>query len=128
MANLSGKQKKSGRPVKHNYCDRAELHRELMLYKATGKPSDELIQMFYDITNGFLSSNLSRRHVDNQDKSAYAIQSLYLYSHNYNEQKGNAFAYCTQIVKNAFHYYNKRWVKKYDDYETAYEHLGNLGI
>lgn len=127
MGNSNGKQKKLGRPVKHNYCDRDELHKELLIFKASGNPSNELMKMFIDITDGFLSFNRSRREVDNEDKRAYAIQCLYLYSHNYNPEKGDSFAYCTQIVKNAFRYYHYRFIKKYEEYELLYEYLNKLG-
>lgn len=99
---------------KHHYCDRVELHKELIYLKATGKHSDALIEMFQAIINGYHNSLYKADDPHKKDKSQYAMLQLILYAHNYEPERQSAFAYVTQIVKNGFRYYYSRWVARYD--------------
>ena len=102
-----------GAPIKHNYCDRDLLHKELMEFKKTGVCSNELANLFYKVCKGY--GELVKTH-DKDDRTQMAIEYLLLYSHNYNPSKGSPFSYITQIIKNAYkrHYnINKRDYDRY---------------
>lgn len=103
-----------GRKRIHNYCDREVLHTELLLYKGSRVYSDKLIKMFYDVCWGYIKTQNIPCKYTREDYISYAMESLLKYSHNYNPDKGQAFSYITQIIKNSFRLYHKHYNQKYD--------------
>lgn len=86
-----------------HYVNCKELFDEIMISKGQGKPTHQLIKMFYKIANR-LSTRFSYK---NQDDKIDVIQggvvdALKYYDRFNPEKSSNAFAYVTQIIKNGF--------------------------
>ena len=131
--------------VKRQKVNNKELTEELIKFKATGAPSkvhsdytasERLGEIFMDLVENFATKKNFSSYSYLEEMKSRAIQFLLMYSKSFNPEKSNnAFAYCTQIVKNAFiqvikkekkrqegkkayieKYYNeKSWLKKSDD-------------
>jgi len=102
------------------YLNNKNLLEELILYKKTGKISEELGGMFIQV-----ASNLSKKgnfsgYTWKKDMVDDAVFTCVKYSKNFNEEKStNAFAYITQICYNAF----RNYIKKQKKHSNIKQHL-----
>jgi DNA-directed RNA polymerase specialized sigma subunit len=102
---------------KKGYLSNKELCNEIIRCKENDKISNEAIQMFT-----LMSTRLSRKfsyiqEEDRQDCIQQAIIDCFLYFRGFDPEKSvNAFAYFTQVIKNAF---AKEWRILYKDISSA---------
>jgi len=85
------------------YLSNKDLLNEIKISKSKGEPTDKLVQMFILLSNHTSQRLKYRNPMDREDCIAAAIEDLVRYWYKFDETKySNAFAYYTQIVKNAF--------------------------
>ncbi|MFA5025015.1 MAG: hypothetical protein WC503_00710 [Candidatus Shapirobacteria bacterium] len=113
------------------YVKNKDLLEELKLYKESGKMSENLGSMIFDIATNLGCSGRFAGYTYREDMVAEALLTCCKYLYNFNTEKTtNAFAYITTICRNAFLMYLKQQhkhagIKKelFDmpDYEDAVE-------
>jgi len=90
--------------LKKQYCKNSSMLKELEMYNTTGIISEELGQMFIDITVRLCGHSYFRSYspyVKDELRSA-AIEKMILGVDKYNMKFSNPFAYFTQIAFNSF--------------------------
>jgi DNA-directed RNA polymerase specialized sigma subunit len=102
-----GRNRKRGRGkikiIKRPHVNNKELKEELINYKKTGKASERLGEIFIDLVDNFATKSNFSGYSYLEEMKSRAIFFLLMYSRSFNPEKSdNAFAYSTQIVKNAF--------------------------
>lgn len=97
-----------------NYINNTELHQQIVISKAQGKPTSELNKMFMLISENAVNKLKFYNPIDKDDAIQEANLQLLLNYKYYNADKyTNAFAYCTQIAKIGYvHSYNKIYYRK----------------
>ena len=94
-----------GRKRKNNhYVNNEDFMKEIILYHETGKYSDELWIMFYDIAKNYATKSKFNRNyslLDDMITNAVLRCLRYINSFNYKEQF-NPFAYFTTVIHNSF--------------------------
>lgn len=92
------------------YIDREEYNKEMDDFKANGVPSERLGELFTIHVRRYATSAKFKNYTYRDEMEADALWFLLKYSgHNWDPDKAlskdeepNAFAYCTQIINNAF--------------------------
>ena len=98
MTNLNGKTVK-----KKPYLKNKDFLQELMISKERGELTANAVVMIMKISNKASEKLKYKREDDRKDCIPTGIQKCLMYWKNFNPEKStNAFAYFTQIVKNAF--------------------------
>jgi hypothetical protein len=89
--------------IKRQRVDNKELLAELIKFKKSGTASERLGEVFLDLVDNYATKSNFSGYSYLEEMKSRAIYFLLLYSRSFNPEKSNnAFAYCTQIVKNAF--------------------------
>lgn len=89
--------------IKRQRVDNKELLAELIKFKKNGIASERLGEVFLDLVDNYATKSNFSGYSYLEEMKSRAIFFLLLYSKSFNPEKSNnAFAYCTQIVKNAF--------------------------
>jgi DNA-directed RNA polymerase specialized sigma subunit len=89
--------------VKRDKVDNTELKKELVQYIKTNKASERLGEIFLDLVENYATKSNFSGYSFLEEMKSRGIYFLLAYSKSFNPEKSsNAFAYCTQIVKNAF--------------------------
>lgn len=89
--------------IKRQRVDNKELVIELVKFKETGVASERLGELFLDLVDNFATRSNFSGYSYLEEMKSRAIFFLLSYSRSFNPEKSNnAFAYCTQIAKNAF--------------------------
>lgn len=97
--------------VKRQHVNNEELSKELVAYKESerkhgkgkGIATERLGEIFIDLVDNFATKSNFSGYSFLEEMKSRAIYFLLRYSLSFNPKKSNnAFAYCTQIVKNAF--------------------------
>lgn len=89
--------------IKRQRVDNKELLAELIKFKKSGVASERLGEVFLDLVDNYATKSNFSGYSYLEEMKSRAIFFLLLYSRSFNPDKSNnAFAYCTQIVKNAF--------------------------
>lgn len=89
--------------VKRQRVDNKELVVELVAYIKTGNASERLGELFLDLVDNYSTKANFSGYSYLEEMKSRAIFFLLKYSTSFKvEKSNNAFAYCTQIVKNAF--------------------------
>ncbi len=102
------------------YLCNKNLLNELILFKKTGKISEELGGMFIQVATNLSKKNNFSGYTWKQDMIDDAVFTCVKYCKNFNEEKGtNAFAYITQICYNAF----RNYIKKQNKHSKIKQHL-----
>lgn len=93
-----------GRKVKNEYLNNGTLLNELIRIRDTSLGyTTELHGMFSLMVDNFSRKFSYKDPMDREDCKAQAIMDCYLYFRSFDPDKGqNAFAYFTQVQKNAF--------------------------
>jgi len=91
------------------YIDKEEYNKELIHFAKSGKASDRLGELFIIHVNRCASAANFKNYTYRQEMESQALYFLLKYSHNFNPEKQrkngkepDAFAYCTQMIHNAF--------------------------
>lgn len=88
---------------KRQHVNNEELKNELMKFKATGKASERLGEIFLDLVENYATKSNFSGYSYLEEMKSKAIYFLLCYSKSFNPEKStNAFAYCTQFVYHAF--------------------------
>jgi hypothetical protein len=88
------------------YVTNADLLGEIIKYKESGKMSEELGKMLLLISTNYSTKSNFSGYTWRQDMVSESIFTCIKYLKNFNPEKStNAFAYVTQIMKNAFKLY-----------------------
>lgn len=88
---------------KREKVNNAELRQHLVEYIRSGKPSERLGEMFICLVDNYATKTNFSGYSFLEEMKGRAIFFLLKYSKSFKiEKSDNAFAYCTQIVKNAF--------------------------
>jgi len=84
--------------------DAKELKRELIEFKRVGRASERLGEMFIEMSQGMSNRRNFINYTYKDEMISQAILYLIKYSKNFNPdyKNSNAFAYCSQIIFNAF--------------------------
>lgn len=94
-----------------HHVKNSDLRNEIIKCKKEDKLSIEAIEMFQLMAKKFAKKFTYIYPEDGEDCIAFAVMDCYLYWRGYNpEISSNAFAYFTQVIKNAF---GKGWRKLY---------------
>lgn len=89
--------------VKRQHVNNEELHVELLSYIKTGIASEKLGEMFLALVDNYATKSNFSGYSFLEEMKSRAIFFLLKYSKGYKPAKSkNPFAYCTQIVHNAF--------------------------
>lgn len=89
--------------VKRQRVDNKELMAELIKFKQTGIASERLGEIFLDLVDNYATKSNFSGYSYLEEMKSRAIFFLLSYSKAFDPAKSNnAFAYCTQIAKNAF--------------------------
>ena len=94
-----------GKPkiIKRQHVDNKELFIELEKYIDSGVASERLGEIFLNLVDNYATKSNFSGYSFLEEMKSRAIFFLLKYSTSFNSEKStNAFAYCTQIVKNAF--------------------------
>jgi hypothetical protein len=88
-----------------------ELYKNTKILKRkhiNAKISDRLGQMFYLISENIANKSNFKGYTYIEDMKSQGYEFLCCYAYNFNKDKGNAFAYVTQICKSGFIQYLKK--------------------
>lgn len=89
--------------IKRQHVNNKELREQLLMFIDTGKATERLGEIFIDLVDNYATKSNFSGYSYLEEMKSRAIFFLLKYSHSFNPLKSeNAFAYCTQIVKNAF--------------------------
>ncbi len=89
--------------IKRQHVNNEELKNELLVFIKTKKASERLGEIFIDLVDNYATKSNFSGYSYLEEMKSRAIFFLLMYSKSFNPEKSeNAFAYCTQIVKNAF--------------------------
>jgi hypothetical protein len=88
---------------KNQYVTGKELHLELFVCIHKGQYSNDLYRMVDMIIKRFSRKFTYRREEHREDCKAYAHMRVYMNYRSYKIDSNTAFAFITQIVKNAFY-------------------------
>lgn len=89
--------------IKRQRVDNKELLKELINFKETNIASERLGELFLDLVDNYATKSNFSGYSYLEEMKSRAVFFLLKYSLSFNPKKSNnAFAYCTQIVKNAF--------------------------
>jgi hypothetical protein len=89
--------------IKRQRVDNKELYAELVTFKKSGVASERLGEIFLDLVDNYATKSNFSGYSYLEEMKSRAVFFLLKYSLSFNPKKStNAFAYCTQIVKNAF--------------------------
>lgn len=89
--------------IKRQHVNNEELKNELIAFKKTLKATERLGEIFIDLVDNYATKSNFSGYSYLEEMKSRAIFFLLMYSRSFNPEKSdNAFAYCTQIVKNAF--------------------------
>lgn len=111
-----------GKPkiIKRDKVNNGELKTELMEFIKTGIASERLGQIFIDLVDNYATKASFSGYTFLEEMKSRAIFFLLKYSKSFKPEKSsNAFAYCTEIVKNAFIQVIKK-EKKHAETKKAY--------
>ncbi|HRR48401.1 MAG TPA: sigma factor [Bacteroidales bacterium] len=103
------------------YIKNSDLLAEIVVYKTKGRASEELGKMLLTIAENFSSKGSFAGYTWKKDMISEAVLTCLKYLKNFDEDKSqNAFAYITQICKNAFLTYIKEQNKHSDIKDICY--------
>lgn len=96
--------------IKRQHVNNEELKNELIKFKKSVTPTckngiatDRLGEIFIDLVDNYATKSNFSGYSYLEEMKSRATFFLLMYSKSFNPEKSdNAFAYCTQIVKNAF--------------------------
>jgi hypothetical protein len=91
-----------------NYLNNGDLLEEVLLFKSTGRMSENLGKMLLTLANNYSSKGNFVGYTWRNDMVAEAVLTCVKYLKNFDHEKSdNVFAYVTQICKNSFKLYIK---------------------
>lgn len=86
-----------------SYCKNRYLVQEILLSKAKGEPTDQLVEYFLLMTKNIALKFTFNSNDDRKDSIQDALLALLLYWKNFDEVNyTNAFAYYTEIIKRSY--------------------------
>lgn len=89
--------------VKRQHVDNKELVAELIKFKQSGIATERLGELFLNLVDNYATKSNYSGYSYLEEMKSRAVFFLLNYSSSFDPAKSNnAFAYCTQIVKNAF--------------------------
>lgn len=87
---------------KYMYIDKRMIYIEVVISKAQGKPTKNLILMLDKIAKGIIKKRFYKRVEDREDAQSWALYKMMRYWRGFNEEKyDDPFAYYTEIGKRA---------------------------
>jgi DNA-directed RNA polymerase specialized sigma subunit len=109
------------------YIKNSDLLAEIVIYKTNGRASENLGRMLLIIAENFSSKGSFAGYTWKKDMISEAVLTCLKYLRNFDEAKSqNAFAYITQICKNAFLTYIKEQNKHSDIKDICYREYSLL--
>ena len=102
---------------RNNYIDRDQLHQLMRDYKDTGKISEELGEMFIQMTDHILGHSNFRNYTQavREEMKCHALLMLVKYSHNcdaYQRDARQVFNYLSTVTFNAFKQVLQKYYKR----------------
>jgi len=80
--------------------DKEEMYNELVISMWEGEPTNRLVNMFYDMTEGLVGKFNYVIEEDARDAQAFAMEGLLSRYHKFDFNKKNPFSYYTSTIIN----------------------------